>query len=153
MIDKAEAERIAEAVHDLRPEWPAKSVLTIIANSPDLRSRAYRDLAVAFAYVACDETSLTPARVREQGPWWQHTNAQKATVSAVTTRCPDHPERAAWKCPECDAERTPPPADWRGDVTLSRRARPKTRPEPEPDEQRRNALREQLDAQEAQTNG
>jgi hypothetical protein len=95
MIDKADAERIAQAVHDLRPEWPAQSVLTLIGNSADLRTRAYRDLAVAFAYVACDSASLTPGRVREQGPWWAHTNAQRATVSAVTTRCGDHPEHAA----------------------------------------------------------
>ena len=103
MIDKAEAERISQAVHDLRPEWPAQSVLTLIATNNDLRSRAYRDLAVAFAYVACDETSLTPGRVRENGPWWSHTNAQKATVSAITTRCPDHPAHTAWNCPDCEA--------------------------------------------------
>lgn len=104
MIDKADAERIAQAVHDLRPEWPAQSVLTLIGNSEDLRTRAYRDLAVAFAYVAADSSSLTPGRVREQGPWWAHTNAQRATVSAVTTHCGDHPEHAALHCPECAEE-------------------------------------------------
>ena len=152
MIDKADAERIAQAVHDLRPEWPTQSVLTLIGNSEDLRTRAYRDLAVAFAYVACDPASLTPGRVREQGPWWQHTTAQKATVSAVTTRCPEHPSNAAWNCPECDADATPPPADWRESVeaTLTRRARPARRPDPTPDETRRQALRDQLDAEEAQ---
>lgn len=101
MIDKTEAERIAEAVHALRPDWVASSIVRLIGENADLRSRAYRDLAVAFAYVACDSATLTPGRVREAGPWWAHTNAQKATTSAVTTRCPEHPAHAAWDCPEC----------------------------------------------------
>lgn len=109
MIDKADAERIANATNHLRPEWPAQSVLTLIGNSEDLRTRAYRDLAVAFAYVACDPTSLTPGRVREQGPWWAHTNAQRATVSAVTHRCPEHPAERLWDCAPCrDAAATDP---------------------------------------------
>jgi len=151
MIDKADAERIAQAVHDLRPEWPAQSVLTLIGNSEDLRTRAYRDLAVAFTYVACDPASLTPGRVREQGPWWQHTNAQKATVSAVTTRCPDHAAHAAWNCPDCDAATTPPPVNWRDGLTLTRRDRPKARTEPTPDRTRIEQIRAELDAEEARS--
>ena len=134
MIDKADAERIAQAIHDLRPEWPAQSVLTLIGNHDDLRTRAYRDLAVALTFVACDPASLTPGRVREQGPWWQHTTAQKATVSAVTTRCPEHPQHAAWNCPDCDAEAAPPPDGWTttARAALTRRARTVRRPDPTP---------------------
>lgn len=108
MIDKTEAERIAEAVHALRPDWVASSIVRLIGENTDLRSRAYRDLAVAFAYVACDSATLTPGRVREAGPWWAHTNAQKATVSAITTRCPEHPDEAAWACPRCEEDAIDP---------------------------------------------
>ena len=109
-IDKTEAERIAEAVHCLRPDWVASSIVRLIGESPDLRTRAYRDLAVAFAYIACDVASLTPGRVRENGPWWAHTNAQRATTSTITTRCPDHPEEPAWSCQPCRDEAVDPAA-------------------------------------------
>jgi hypothetical protein len=143
-IDKADAERIAQAVHDLRPEWPTQSVLTLIANSDDLRSRAYRDLAVALAWVACDSESLTPGRVRESGPWWAHTNAQRATVSAVTTRCPEHPARAAWNCPECAEGLVPPPEGFKAGLKLKRRPRA-AHPEPKPTDL--DPLRDRMDAE------
>jgi hypothetical protein len=141
MIDKADAERIAQAVHDLRPEWPVQSILTLIGNSDDLRTRAYRDLAVAFTYVACDTASLTPGRVREQGPWWAHTNAQKATTSTVTTRCPEHPANVAWNCPDCDSVATPPPADWRPAPTRT----PRTHTHPTPERPSLDATRARAD--------
>ena len=73
-------------------------------------------------------------------------------VNGFTDKCPRHPEHPAWKCRPCDADATPPPADWRESVeaTLTRRARPARRPDPTPDETRRQALRDQLDAEEAQ---
>lgn len=67
-------------------------------------------------------------------------------MNGFTDKCPLHKQHAAWKCPECDAETTPPPADWRGDVTLTRRPRPKTRPEPTHD---LADVRARIDAEEA----
>ena len=151
MIDKADAERIAQAIHDLRPEWPAQSVLTLIGNSDDLRTRAYRDLAVALTYVACDPASLTPGRVREAGPWWAHTNAQKATVSAISLSCPDHPsQKAAW-CQECEDEAVP--SDRARELAAAVKAaiprRQTIHKHPEPPVTDVRAAREAIDAEEA----
>ena len=148
MIDKADAERIAQAIHDLRPEWPAQSVLTLIGNSDDLRTRAYRDLAVALTYVACDPASLTPGRVREAGPWWAHTNAQRATVSAVTTRCGDHPAHPALNCPECAEEVVTDPDVIAARAALVRAAIPRRQTihkHPEPPATDVRAAREAID--------
>ena len=156
MIDKADAERIAQAVHDLRPEWPAQSVLTLIGNSDDLRTRAYRDLAVALTFVACDPASLTPGRVREAGPWWAHTNAQRATVSAVTNRCPEHPSERLWDCGPCrEAAATDPDAVAAGLAKLREAAaaiprRQTIHKHPEPPATDVRAAREAIDAEEAQ---
>ncbi|WP_330473800.1 hypothetical protein [Terrabacter sp. C0L_2] len=143
-MNQVEAHRLAAAVSQLRPDWPVASLSSWITKN--LTERPYRDAAVALAWVAADPATTTPGRVLEAGPWWRAVVADKGTVSAVTTRCPDHPEHPAWKCPECDAETTPPPVDWRGDVTLSRRARPKTRPEPTHD---LADVRARIDAEEA----
>lgn len=64
-----EAQRIAAAFHQLRPDWPASSLLTLIRKN--LLDRPRRDVAVALAWVACESGTATPARVLETGPWWR----------------------------------------------------------------------------------
>lgn len=66
MISKHEAERIAAAVHSLRPEWPLQQVMTLCR---ELMSWSALDLGVGLAYVALDPASKSPYRVKEQGPW------------------------------------------------------------------------------------
>lgn len=63
-----EAQRIAAAMHVLRPDWPAASVLTMIRKN--LIDRPRRDVTVALSWIACEANSHTPARVLESGPWW-----------------------------------------------------------------------------------
>jgi hypothetical protein len=70
-MQRHEAERLAAAIHELRLDWPTASILTIIREN--LASRAYRDVAVALVFVACDEESQTPKRVLLPGPWWELT--------------------------------------------------------------------------------
>ncbi len=77
-----EAERIACSIHALRPDWPTASLLTLIKSK--LIDRPRRDVTVALAWVACDSTTATPARVLENGPWWQAAAVEGATV--VTAR-------------------------------------------------------------------
>lgn len=73
MINRTEAERIACAVHDIRPDWPLPSIMTLIEK--DLSTWPWLDLLVGLIYVAGDRNldgtwvSRTPARVKEQGPW------------------------------------------------------------------------------------
>ena len=87
MIDKHAAERLAAAGNALRPDWPVKSIMTALL---DHRDRAYRDVAVALAYIATDPDTRTPARLKESGPWWSAVATQsrgcRTTFRATRTR-------------------------------------------------------------------
>jgi hypothetical protein len=84
-MNEHEAERIAAAMHHLRPDWPAASLRTLI--NKNLINRPRRDVAVALAWVACEAATATPARVLEAGPWW------KAAGIEGTTAHRDNPSR------------------------------------------------------------
>lgn len=132
MASDAELQRIAGAANKLRPEWSAKSVLTILrTHHPD---RSFADLAVAVAVLAVDPATQTPARLSEHGPWWVATrlNVGRSETPNVgpgrgARRCDraGHDHEAADACRLCRAEQlageepeaaarpaTPPPA-WR----------------------------------------
>ena len=64
-----EVTRIAAAIHELRPDWPAASLRTLI--SKHMLNKPRRDVTVALAWVACESGTATPGRVLEAGPWWR----------------------------------------------------------------------------------
>lgn len=68
-MNEHEAQKIAAAMHVVRPDWPASSVLTLIRKN--LINRPRRDVFVALAWIASETNTATPARVLEQGPWWK----------------------------------------------------------------------------------
>lgn len=108
MPNAAATLRIAAAVHQLRPDWPESSIRTLIETDRTLAAHTFQDLAVALAYVATDPATKTPARVRENGPWWAATRAAvidptSAPVGRHDPRCPIHPW-AARKCGACRSE-------------------------------------------------
>ena len=100
MISRDETERLAAMANALRPDWPLKSLTTFIVN--ELTRRTYREVAIALAWIATDPATDTPKRMLEAGPWWNASRAQAATVSVVVTRCPEHPEHPAARCPLCE---------------------------------------------------
>ena len=100
MISRDETERLAAMANALRPDWPLKSLTTFIVNK--LTRRTYREVAIALAWIATDPATDTPKRMLEAGPWWNASRAQAATVSVVVTRCPEHPEHPAARCPACE---------------------------------------------------
>jgi hypothetical protein len=63
-------ERIAQAIHALRPQWPIASLETFLRD-PKLANRPTRDVAIALTWIAVDPDTRTPARVHEDGPWWR----------------------------------------------------------------------------------
>ena len=65
-----EAERIAAAMNQARPDWPVKQLRTLLAD-PRIAERPRRDVFVALAWVACESNTATPYRVLEAGPWWR----------------------------------------------------------------------------------
>ena len=86
-----EIDRVAACINQLRPDWPVASLRTLIETK--LGSRSRRDVAVAMSWVACDSTTLTPARVLEAGPWWRATN-----VDGSNTYMPPRTEEACRLC-------------------------------------------------------
>lgn len=105
-MTKTEAERIAAAINQLRPDWPAASLLAFIGEH--LRDRPWRDVAVALAWVACEAETRTPARVLQAGPWW--TTAGPTRTDGTTRppmaheRCPVHPGGWVGACSGCAAD-------------------------------------------------
>lgn len=111
MASDTELERLAAAANQLRPEWPTRSLLTYLRNHH--ATRAYRDLAVALAYVAVDPATQTPARLGESGPWWGLTEEQSRVPAGRRIPCPEHPAQPAGRCADCTKEAVPPPPNWR----------------------------------------
>lgn len=112
MLSRTEIERLAAMANALRPDWPAKSVATTIATH--LTHRAYRDVAVALAYVACDPTTQYPNRVLEAGDWWNVTRVTGTTGNGSDLRpdeprCPVHERERARHCRSCASERIEAP--------------------------------------------
>jgi len=83
-MNEVEISRIAAAISDLRPDWPAASIRSLL-NRPELKNKPRRDVAVALAWVACETDSKTPARVIEAGPWWKATNAEATGTTVAHT--------------------------------------------------------------------
>jgi hypothetical protein len=100
-MNEHEIERIAAAMNQLRPDWPVKSLRTLLSK-PQLANRARRDVTVALAWVACEKDTATPARVLEAGPWWKaagvegtlvsrHPRPEDACGTCGRDNCTDHP--------------------------------------------------------------
>lgn len=157
MIEKTDAERIAAAIHALRPDWPAASVLTLIGKH--YQHRPVRDIAVALTWIACDPNSRTPGRITEDGPWWtaagawkpgQQTEPTPATPRAHETCTVDGHSGWAGNCAQCRADllaavTSPEPAEpaidpdaidrevtYRRGAAAARQALAATHSEPEP---------------------
>lgn len=77
-MNEHEAQRIAEAAHAMRPDWPTASVLTLIRKN--LIDKPRRDVAVALAWVACESGTASPARVLETGPWWRAAGVENSST-------------------------------------------------------------------------
>ena len=106
MLSRTEVERLAAMANALRPDWPIPSLATHIG--AHYVGRAYRDVACALAYVATDAQTQTPARLKEQGPWWRVTEESRATPVGRRIPCPDHPEQPAGRCQPCKDQRATP---------------------------------------------
>lgn len=118
MLSHTEAERLAAMGNSLRPDWPVPSLLTHIRTN--YSDRAYRDVAVALAYVATDPVTQTPARLKEAGPWWRTTEEQRATPVGRPVPCPDHPDQSVNRCGECKQQPTATPEQIKAARDLAR---------------------------------
>lgn len=116
MLNENEIDRIANAINALRPDWPVKSLRTLIASK--LAHRTRRDVAVALAWVAADGDSLKPARVLEAGPWWQGLGQETRVPRnpGPGDECKRHRGQYRTSCSSCASERLAPVVPIRPDV-------------------------------------
>lgn len=84
MPDRDEIQRIAAAMHEARPDWPARSLTTFLERN--LANKPYRDLLIAGITVASDPKTQTPHLLLEHGAWWAA--AQAATGTSTMTAIP-----------------------------------------------------------------
>ena len=108
-MNENEISRIAAAISDLRPDWPAASIRTLL-KSPELKSKPRRDVAVALTWVACEVDTKTPKRVLESGPWWRAAAVENpgttiARPPKADEVCPSHPASHRDNCAGCAADR------------------------------------------------
>jgi hypothetical protein len=111
MPDNDQINRIAETLNILRPDWPTRSLVTLLTR--DHANRPYRDLLIAAVAVAVDERTVTPARLAEHGPWWvaayQASRQSTPTVGpGAEPRCGDHPQELQRHCRCCRSEAIAP---------------------------------------------
>ncbi len=104
MLSRTDIERLAAMAHALRNDWPIPSLCTWLMK--DHTSRAYRDVAVALAYVASDPATKTPKRMNELGPWWSASVSGPASQPIHFDRCPEpgHTSYPAHNCGACRTE-------------------------------------------------
>ena len=104
MATRTEIERIAAAMNALRPNWPARSLVTFLETHH--ASRPYQDLAVAAVFVACDPRTTTPELLNQPAPWrvaGRTTGATGGPPGPRVPRCPIHPHEAE-RCSACRSE-------------------------------------------------
>lgn len=107
MLNRKEIERLAEMANALRPDWPIRSLVTLI--STDLSGKAFQDVAVALAWIGSDPGTVNPGRIREAGPWWTATRPTGASgphsvPGPSEPRCSTHPWELAHPCRACLSE-------------------------------------------------
>lgn len=98
-----EAERIADAMNRLRPDWPVKQLRTLLRDDR-ISGRPRRDIAVALSWIACENGTSTPYRVLETGPWWIATAVDGQTTGR---REPFDPMRFCGTCNKPNDSRHP----------------------------------------------
>ena len=110
MPDTNGIERIAAAMHCLRPEWRVDSLKAFLTKNH--ADRPFADLAIAAVAVTLDERTQTPQLLNQHGPWWvaayQASRTPTPTVGpGAEPRCekPGHEHELARNCRCCASER------------------------------------------------
>ena len=78
-MNQIQIERIAAAIHALRPDWPIPSLKKFVS---DRAHQPMTDLLVQLAIVAVDPETKTPARIDQDGPWKQALGYRPAELNA-----------------------------------------------------------------------
>ena len=103
MMTRAQEVAIATAVQQLRPDWDHPGIVAALRAAQAHGTPA--EIAAAACRLAGDTNTRTPGRLKDPGAHWKAPAEGGPTVSVVVTRCPEHPEHPAARCPACDSRR------------------------------------------------
>lgn len=116
-MNQIQIERIAAALHALRPDWPVQSLVKFIG---DRRNQPMTDLLVQLVMVAVDPETKTPARIDQDGPW-----KRVLQIAPPERTAPHVPRSSADDCGICSKQRSVCALD--GSHEYEQVGRPKTR--------------------------
>ena len=105
MMTRDQAEKIAHAVHAIRPDWDTPGIIAALSRSRD-RADTWQ-VAIAAITAAADNTNRTPAVIPLAGKHWQTaTTGTSPVISARTPRCQvyGHEGYPAHNCAGCRTE-------------------------------------------------
>ena len=100
MMTRAQEVAIATAVQQVRPEWDHPGILAALHAAQGMGSPA--EVAAAAFRLAGDLKARTPGLLPKPGSHWRAPAEGGPTVSVVVTRCGEHPEHPAARCPACE---------------------------------------------------
>ena len=100
MMTRAQEVAIATAVQQLRPDWNHPGIVAALRTAQAHGTPA--EVAAAACRLAGDTNTRTPGRLKDPGAHWKAPAEGGPTVSVVVTRCPEHPEHPAARCPACE---------------------------------------------------
>lgn len=100
MMTRAQGVAIATAVQQVRPEWDHPGILAALEKASTLGTPA--EVAAAAFRLAGNLQVRTPGMLSQPGAHWRAPADGGPTVSVVVTRCGEHPEHPAARCPACE---------------------------------------------------
>ena len=100
MMTRAQGVAIATALQQVRPEWDHPGILAALQAAQGHGTTA--EVAAAAFRLAGNLKVRTPGMLAQPGKHWRAPADGGPTVSVVVTRCGEHPEHPAARCPACE---------------------------------------------------
>lgn len=100
MLTKLQAERIANAIQLLQPNWTIPQLMGVMAD-PRIKNRPPADIASCLAFLATDGETKQPTRAFEPGIWWS-TASVRAEHQGPTYRYADPRDCGTCNKPEAE---------------------------------------------------
>ena len=100
MMTRAQGVAVATALQQVRPEWDHPGILAALQAAQGHGTTA--EVAAAAFRLAGNLKVRTPGMLAQPGKHWRAPAEGGPTVSVVVTRCGEHPEHPAARCPACE---------------------------------------------------
>ena len=100
MMTRSQAVAVATAVQQVRPEWDHPGILAALQAAQGHGPPA--EAAAAACRLASNLKLRNPGMLSQPGAHWRAPAEGGPTVSVVVTRCGEHPEHPAARCPACE---------------------------------------------------